>query len=39
MLLRTLLTAEQIVACDVDPGVRPETLPPDSFNRLAQTLD
>jgi 16S rRNA (adenine1518-N6/adenine1519-N6)-dimethyltransferase len=37
--LRGLVTPEQIVACDVDPGARPETLAPESFNRLARTLD
>ncbi len=37
--LRGMLSAEQIVACDVDPAARPETLPPERFNRLARTLD
>ena len=37
--LRALVSAEQITACGVDPGLRPETLPPDSFNRLARMLD
>jgi 16S rRNA (adenine1518-N6/adenine1519-N6)-dimethyltransferase len=37
--LRSVLTPEQIAACDVDLGSRPETLSPDSFNRLARTLD
>ena len=37
--LRGMLSAEQIVACDVDPAARPETLAPDRFNRLARTLD
>ena len=37
--LRNVVTPEQIAACDVDLGSRPETLSPDSFNRLAQTLD
>ena len=36
--LKGLVTAEQIEACHVDPGARPETLPPEAFNRLAQTL-
>ena len=36
--LRDVVTAEQIAACGVDPGARPETLAPDSFNELA-TLD
>jgi len=37
--LKGLVAAEQIEACNVDPGARPETLPPEAFNRLAQTLD
>jgi 16S rRNA (adenine1518-N6/adenine1519-N6)-dimethyltransferase len=37
--LRNLVTPEQIAACDIDLGVRPETLSPESFNRLARTLD
>jgi 16S rRNA (adenine1518-N6/adenine1519-N6)-dimethyltransferase len=37
--LRDVVTPEQIAACDVDLGCRPETLSPDSFNRLARTLD
>lgn len=37
--LRDRVSAEQISACGIDPGLRPETLAPDSFNRLAQTLD
>jgi 16S rRNA (adenine1518-N6/adenine1519-N6)-dimethyltransferase len=37
--LRNVVTPEQIAACDVDLGSRPETLSPDSFNRLARTLD
>jgi 16S rRNA (adenine1518-N6/adenine1519-N6)-dimethyltransferase len=37
--LRDVVSAEQISACGVDPGLRPETLPPDSFNRLARMLD
>jgi len=37
--LRDVVTPEQIAACDVDLGCRPETLSPASFNRLAQTLD
>jgi len=36
--LKGIVSADQIVACDVDPGARPETLPPDAFNRLALTL-
>jgi 16S rRNA (adenine1518-N6/adenine1519-N6)-dimethyltransferase len=37
--LRNLVTAEQIAASGVDVGARPETLSPDSFNRMASTLD
>lgn len=37
--LRDLVTPEQIAACGVDLGVRPETLPPEHFNRLAQAID
>ncbi|HEV7717095.1 MAG TPA: 16S rRNA (adenine(1518)-N(6)/adenine(1519)-N(6))-dimethyltransferase RsmA [Steroidobacteraceae bacterium] len=37
--LKGLVTAEQIEACAVDPGARPETLPPEAFNRLAQAVD
>jgi 16S rRNA (adenine1518-N6/adenine1519-N6)-dimethyltransferase len=37
--LSQLLTREQISACGVDPAVRPETLTPQAFNTLAQTLD
>jgi 16S rRNA (adenine1518-N6/adenine1519-N6)-dimethyltransferase len=37
--LRALVSAEQITACGVDPGLRPETLSPDTFNRLARMLD
>ncbi|MEJ0036649.1 MAG: 16S rRNA (adenine(1518)-N(6)/adenine(1519)-N(6))-dimethyltransferase RsmA [Gammaproteobacteria bacterium] len=37
--LRNLVTPERIAACGVDLGVRPETLSPDSFNKLAHTLD
>jgi 16S rRNA (adenine1518-N6/adenine1519-N6)-dimethyltransferase len=36
--LRGLVSAEQIAACQVDPNARPETLPPEAFNRLAQAL-
>jgi 16S rRNA (adenine1518-N6/adenine1519-N6)-dimethyltransferase len=36
--LRGVVSADQIEACNVDPGARPETLPPEAFNRLAQTL-
>jgi 16S rRNA (adenine1518-N6/adenine1519-N6)-dimethyltransferase len=37
--LKPLLTREQISACAVDPGARPETLTPQAFNTLAQALD
>ena len=37
--LRSLVTLEQIGQCGLDPGVRPETLPPEAFNSLARTLD
>lgn len=37
--LRELVTPEQIAASGVDLGARPETLSPDSFNRLAHALD
>jgi 16S rRNA (adenine1518-N6/adenine1519-N6)-dimethyltransferase len=37
--LSTFLTREQIAACGVDPGARPETLTPEAFNTLAATLD
>ncbi|HEY0768184.1 MAG TPA: 16S rRNA (adenine(1518)-N(6)/adenine(1519)-N(6))-dimethyltransferase RsmA [Steroidobacteraceae bacterium] len=37
--LSQLLTREQISACALDPGARPETLTPQAFNTLAQVLD
>jgi len=37
--LSQMLTREQISACGIDPGARPETLPPQAFNTLAQALD
>ena len=37
--LNRLLSREQIVACGLDPGARPETLAPRDFNTLAQALD
>ena len=37
--LSALLTREQIAACGIDPGARPEILTPAAFNTLAQTLD
>jgi 16S rRNA (adenine1518-N6/adenine1519-N6)-dimethyltransferase len=37
--LAALLSREEISACGVDPAARPETLAPEAFNILAQTLD
>lgn len=37
--LSALLSAEEIVACDVDPGARAEVLPLDAFVRLAQKAE
>jgi 16S rRNA (adenine1518-N6/adenine1519-N6)-dimethyltransferase len=37
--LAALLSREQIAACALDPGARPETLAPQAFNTLAQALD
>ena len=37
--LSALLSAEEIAACDVDPGARAEALPPDAFVRLAQKAE
>jgi 16S rRNA (adenine1518-N6/adenine1519-N6)-dimethyltransferase len=37
--LKPLVSREQIAACGLDPGARPETLAPQAFNALAQTLD
>lgn len=37
--LRGVVTREEIEACGIDPGVRPETLAPLAFNSLAQTID
>jgi 16S rRNA (adenine1518-N6/adenine1519-N6)-dimethyltransferase len=37
--LSELLSREQIAACGIDPGARPETLAPGQFNILAETLD
>jgi 16S rRNA (adenine1518-N6/adenine1519-N6)-dimethyltransferase len=36
--LKGVVSAEQIEACHVDPNARPETLPPEAFNRLAHAL-
>jgi 16S rRNA (adenine1518-N6/adenine1519-N6)-dimethyltransferase len=37
--LRGLVRAEQIEHCGFDPGARPETFAPESFNQIAKTLD
>ncbi len=37
--LGRLLSADEILACGVDPGTRPETLTAQQFNTLAQALD
>jgi len=37
--LRHLLTRQQIEACALNPGDRPQTLAPQQFNTLAQALD
>lgn len=37
--LSALLSAEEIAACDVDPGERAEALPLDAFVRLAQKAE
>jgi 16S rRNA (adenine1518-N6/adenine1519-N6)-dimethyltransferase len=37
--LRDLVPVENIVACGVDPGMRPETLAPSAFNDLARSID
>jgi 16S rRNA (adenine1518-N6/adenine1519-N6)-dimethyltransferase len=37
--LSAFLSREQISACGIDPGARPETLAPAAFNTLAQALD
>jgi 16S rRNA (adenine1518-N6/adenine1519-N6)-dimethyltransferase len=37
--LAAFLTREEIAACGIDPGARPETLAPEAFNTLAQALD
>jgi 16S rRNA (adenine1518-N6/adenine1519-N6)-dimethyltransferase len=36
--LRSLLDADAIAACDIDPGARPETLSPEEFGRLARAV-
>ena len=37
--VRELVTREEIEACAIDAGARPETLAPQAFNALAQTID
>ncbi len=37
--LKGLLTAQQIAACGVDPGARPEVLEPRAFNDMALQLE
>ena len=37
--LSALLSAEEIAACDVDPGARAEALPLDAFVRLTQKAE
>jgi 16S rRNA (adenine1518-N6/adenine1519-N6)-dimethyltransferase len=36
--LRSLLSLEQIEAAGLNPGARPETVPPEAFNVLAQKI-
>jgi 16S rRNA (adenine1518-N6/adenine1519-N6)-dimethyltransferase len=36
--LRSWLDADAISACGIDPGVRPETLAPAEFGRLAAAV-
>jgi 16S rRNA (adenine1518-N6/adenine1519-N6)-dimethyltransferase len=36
--VRSLVSLEQIQGCGLDPGARPETLPPEAFNELAKTV-
>jgi len=37
--LRGLVELDQIRACGLDPGARPETFPPQAFNDLARTIE
>jgi 16S rRNA (adenine1518-N6/adenine1519-N6)-dimethyltransferase len=37
--LRDVVPVENIVACGIDPGTRPETLAPRAFNDLARSID
>lgn len=36
--LKTVLSREQIAACGIDPGVRPETIRPDEFAALGEAV-
>lgn len=36
--LKGIVTSAQIESCNVDPNARPETVAPEAFNRLAQSL-
>ena len=36
--LKGVVTSEQMESCAVDPNARPETIAPEAFNRLAQSL-
>jgi 16S rRNA (adenine1518-N6/adenine1519-N6)-dimethyltransferase len=36
--LKGVVTSAQIESCNVDPNARPETVAPEAFNRLAQSL-
>jgi 16S rRNA (adenine1518-N6/adenine1519-N6)-dimethyltransferase len=37
--VRELVPLENILACSLDPGVRPETLAPEAFNALARSIE
>jgi 16S rRNA (adenine1518-N6/adenine1519-N6)-dimethyltransferase len=36
--LKTVLSAEQIAACGIDPSARPETVSPENYGKLAELL-
>jgi 16S rRNA (adenine1518-N6/adenine1519-N6)-dimethyltransferase len=36
--LKSLMTTEEIAACNIDPGLRAEVLPPEAFARLAARM-
>jgi 16S rRNA (adenine1518-N6/adenine1519-N6)-dimethyltransferase len=36
--LRDLVSSQQILEAGLDPGARPETIPPEGFNLLAQKI-